>query len=84
MLLHSYNTTMCNGFEYITYTFNTKIQTTINIICVYKNCSYLISMFLNTLETFIQKSSNDCPLLVLENFDISILDDNNHYFLILN
>jgi hypothetical protein len=34
-------------------------------------------MFVNTLETLIQKSSNDYPLIVLENFNIDILDDNN-------
>ncbi len=72
---------MCNEFEYITDTFNKKIQTTIHRICVYKSHSCLISMFINTLETLIQKSSNDCPLIVLENFNINILDDNNHYFL---
>jgi hypothetical protein len=35
-------------------------------------------MSINTIETLIQKSSNDCPLIVLENFNINILDDNNH------
>ncbi len=78
MLSHSYNTTMCNGFEYIVDTFNIKIQTTIHRICVYKSHSCLISMSINTIETLIQKSSNDCPLIVLENFNINILDDNNH------
>jgi endonuclease/exonuclease/phosphatase family metal-dependent hydrolase len=35
-------------------------------------------MFLNTLETLIQKSPNDCPFIVLGDFNINILDDNNH------
>jgi len=69
---------MCNGFEYIVDTCNIKIQTTIHRICVYKSHSCLISMSINTIETLIQKSSNDCPLIVLENFNINILDDNNH------
>jgi hypothetical protein len=68
---------MCNEFEYIVDTFNLKIQTTIHTTCVYKSCSCLIFMFVNTLETLIQKSSNDYPLIVLENFNIDILDDNN-------
>jgi len=78
MFLHSYNTTMCNEFEYIANTFNIKIQTTIHTICVYKS-PCLIYMFINTLETLIQKSSNDYPLIVFENFNIDILDDNNHF-----
>jgi meiotically up-regulated gene 157 (Mug157) protein len=35
-------------------------------------------MFLNTLETLIQKSPNDCPFIVLGDFNINILDDSNH------
>jgi meiotically up-regulated gene 157 (Mug157) protein len=35
-------------------------------------------MFLNTLETWIQKSPNDCPFIVLGDFNINILDDSNH------
>jgi len=34
-------------------------------------------MFLNTLKTLIQKSPNDC-FFVLEDFNINILNDNNH------
>jgi hypothetical protein len=35
-------------------------------------------MFLNTLEALNQKSPNDCPLIVLRDFNINILDDSNH------
>jgi hypothetical protein len=35
-------------------------------------------MFLNTLETLIQKSLNDYPLIVLGDFNLDILDDSNH------
>jgi hypothetical protein len=35
-------------------------------------------MFLNTLEVLIQKSPNDCPLIVLGDFNIDILNVNNH------
>ncbi len=47
----------------------------IHIICVkYKSHFSLTSMFLNIFEAFIQKSPNDCPLIVLGHFNI----DNNH------
>jgi hypothetical protein len=77
MLLHSYYTTTCNGSKYILATFNIRTQKAIHIICVYKNHSSLISMFLNTLETLIQKSPNDCPFIVSRDFNIDILDDSN-------
>jgi len=35
-------------------------------------------MFFNTLEALIQKSPNDYPFNVLGDFNIDILDDNNH------
>ncbi len=35
-------------------------------------------MLLNTLEALIEKSPNDCPLIVLVYFNIDILDDYNH------
>jgi hypothetical protein len=78
MLLHFYYTTTCNGSEYISTTFNIRIQRTIHIICVYTSHSSLISIFLNTLETLIQKSPNDCPFIFLGDFNIDILDDSNH------
>jgi hypothetical protein len=55
MLLDSYYTT-CDGLEYISITFNIRTWRVIHIICVYKSHFSLISMFLNTLETLIQKS----------------------------
>jgi len=35
-------------------------------------------MLLHTLETLVQKSPNDCPFIVLRDFNINILDDSNH------
>jgi len=35
-------------------------------------------MFFNTLEALIQKSPIDCPLILLGDFNIDILDDSNH------
>jgi hypothetical protein len=49
-----------------------------DVICVYRSHSSLISMFLDTLETLIQKSLNSCPLIVLGHFNLDILGDNNH------
>ncbi len=78
MFLHSYYTTTCNGSKYISTTFNIRTRRAIHIICVYKSYSSLISMFFNTLDTLIQKSPNDCPFIVLGDFNFDILDDNNH------
>jgi len=41
------------------------------------SCFCLISIFLNTLEAFIQKSPNDCPFIFLGDFNIDILDNSN-------
>jgi len=54
------------------------MQRAIHILCVYKNHFSLISMFFNTLEALIQKSPIDCPLIVLGDFNINILDDSSH------
>jgi hypothetical protein len=35
-------------------------------------------MFLNTLKMLIQKSPNDYPLIIFEDFNIDTLDDRNH------
>jgi hypothetical protein len=75
MSLHSYYTTTCNGSKYIAATFNIINQRTIHIICVYTSCFCLISIFFNTLEALIQKSPNDCPFILLGDFNIDILDD---------
>ncbi len=78
MLLHSYYTPTCNGSENISTTFNIRTWRAIHIICVYRSHSSLISMFYYILEALIQKSPNDCPFIVLGNFNIDILDDSNH------
>jgi hypothetical protein len=35
-------------------------------------------MFLDTLEVLIQKSPNDCPFIALGDFNIDVLNHNNH------
>jgi hypothetical protein len=78
MLLHFYYTTTCNETKYILTTFKIRIQRKIHIICVYTSHSSLISIFLNTIEALIQNSLNDCPFIFLGDFNIDILNDNNH------
>ncbi len=70
MFLHFYNT--CNGIEYISTTFNIKTYV------FYKRHFGWTSKFFNTLKAKVQKSPNDCPLIILGNLNIDILDDINH------
>jgi hypothetical protein len=35
-------------------------------------------MFLHTLKTLIKKSPNDCPFILLRDFNIDILNGSNH------
>jgi hypothetical protein len=70
ILLHSYYKTTYNESKYISITFNIRTRKDIHIICVYKNHFSSISMFLHTLETLVQKSPNDCPFIVLRDFNI--------------
>jgi hypothetical protein len=72
ILLHCYNKTTCNGFEYIIPTFNITTQKRIHIVCVYKCHSFFTSIFFNTLKALIQKSPNDCSLIILQDFNIEI------------
>ncbi len=77
ILLCFYNTKKCNEHEYITTTFyiNTlKIFVSyafIEIIHVQNLCSS------TTFKAFIQSSPNNCPIIILEDFNINILNDNN-------
>ncbi len=76
VLLHFYYTT-CNGSEYIIATFNIRTWRTIHIICVYKN-DFFDFHVPQHIRLLIQKSPNDCPLIVSGDFNINILDDSNH------
>jgi hypothetical protein len=77
MILHSSETFTIDGSEYIAATFNIKIRKEIYIICVYKAHTCSISAFLRNLQTLIQKSPTHCPTIILGDFNIDILKDNN-------
>lgn len=72
-----YNTKECNEHEYITTTFYIKTlkkfksYAFIEIIHVQNSCSS------TTFKAFIQSSPNNCPIIILGDFNINILNDNN-------
>ncbi len=39
--------------------------------------SCLVSTFLNNLQTIIQHSIEHCPIIIMGNFNVDILKDNN-------
>ena len=77
MVLHSFEIHIIDGSKYIATIFNTKIQKIIYIIYVYKAHTCLINAFLKILQTLIQKSHIYCLIIVLGDFYIYILGDNN-------
>jgi hypothetical protein len=77
MILHSFETFTIDGSKYIAATYNIKIQKAIYIICVYKAHTCSISAFLENLQTLIQKSPIHCSTIILGDFNIDILEDNN-------
>jgi exonuclease III len=54
-----------------------KINIYIYIVCVYKAHSCSISTFLNNLQTIIQQSSKHFPIIIMGDFNVDILKDNN-------
>jgi hypothetical protein len=44
---------------------------------VYIIHSCLVSTFLNNLQTIIQHSIEHCPIIIMGNFNVDILKDNN-------
>jgi hypothetical protein len=78
MFLHSYYVTTCNGSSYISITFNIRTPKMIHMIYESIKIIFLWFLYSSTHEKkLIQKSPNGC-LFVLEDFNIGILDDNNH------
>jgi hypothetical protein len=77
MHLDSFNTITSDGSKYIATIFNTNTWKTINIVCVYKAHSCSISTFLNNLQTIIQESLEHCPIIIMKDFNVDILKDNN-------
>ncbi len=56
MVIHSYDTETCNGYEYIVTTFHVATRKTIHMILIYLSHSIIFEMFLEILHEFIQKS----------------------------
>jgi len=76
--LDSFNTITSDGSEYIGITFSTNTNTfSIYIVCVYRVHSCSISTFLNNLQNIIQQSLEHCPIIVMGDFNVDILKDNN-------
>jgi hypothetical protein len=76
MHLNSFNTIINDGLKYII-TFNTNAPKAIHIVCVYRAHWCSISTFLNNLQTIIQESPEHCPVIIMLNFNVDILKDNN-------
>jgi len=77
MHLDSFNTIISDGSENVTTTFNINTRKKIKIVCAYKVHSCSIFTFLNNLQTIIQQSPKHCPIIIMGDFNVDILKDNN-------
>jgi Tat protein secretion system quality control protein TatD with DNase activity len=76
MHLNSFDTITSDGSKYITTIFNTNTQY-IYIVCVYGAHSCSISTFLNNLQTIIQQSYKHCQIIIMGDFNVENIKDNN-------
>jgi hypothetical protein len=76
MHLNSFNIISNDGSRYITTIFNTNTQK-IYILYVYRAHSCSKFTFLNNLKTIIQQSPKHCPIIIMGDFNVDILKDNN-------
>jgi len=76
MHLDSFNIITNDGSEYIGATL-ILIHNKNKIVCVYRIHSYSISTFLHNLQTTIQQSLEHCPVIIMRDFNVDILKDNN-------
>jgi endonuclease/exonuclease/phosphatase family metal-dependent hydrolase len=77
MHLDSFNIITSVGSEYIITTFNTNTQKSIYIVCVYLAHSCSIFTFLKKFQTIIQQFHEHCPIIIMGDFNVDILEDNN-------
>jgi len=77
MHITSFNIIINDGLEYIGTTFNINTRKEIHIVCVYRAHSCLIFTFLNNLQTIIQHSLKHCPIIIIRDFNVNILKNNN-------
>jgi len=77
MHLDSFNTITNDGSKYIVITFNINTWKTIHIVCVYKTYPCSIFTTLKNLQIIIQQSPKHCPIIIVGDFNVDILKDNN-------
>ncbi len=78
MHLNPFNTITNDGSEYIVEIYNINTQKIINILFVYKVHSCSISTFLNKLQIIIQHSPKHYRIIIMGDFNVDILKNNNH------
>jgi hypothetical protein len=77
MHLDSFNIVINDDSKYIAMTFNINTRKAIHIVCVYKIHSCSIFTFLNNLQTIIQQYTKHCPIIIMGDFNVDVLKDNN-------
>jgi endonuclease/exonuclease/phosphatase family metal-dependent hydrolase len=77
MHLDSFNIVINDDSKYIAMTFNINTQKIIHIVCVYKTHWYSISTFVNNLQIIIQQYPKHCPIIIMGDFNVDVLKDNN-------
>jgi endonuclease/exonuclease/phosphatase family metal-dependent hydrolase len=76
--LNPFNGITNDGSKYMVENFNINTRKTINIVFVYRVHSCSISAFLNKLQIIIQHSPEHYPIIIMGDFNVDILKDNNH------
>ncbi len=77
MHLHSFNKIFSDGSKYITSISYINTRKSIHIVCVYRTHSCSIFTFSNNFQTMIQQSPEHCPIIIMRDFNVGILKDNN-------
>jgi exonuclease III len=77
MHLDSFNTIIDDGSKYIATIFDINTWKVIHIVCVYKSHSCSIFTFLNNFQTIIQQYPKHCPIIIMGDFNVDVLKDNN-------
>ncbi len=77
MHLDSFNAITNNGLEYIATTFNINTRKAIYIACVDIAHSHSISTFFNNFQTIIQQFIEHCLIIIMGDFNVDILKNNN-------
>jgi hypothetical protein len=73
-----FNRTTNNGLEYIITTFCINTWKTIHIVFVHRAHSYSSFIVFKKLQNIIEQSPKLCPINILWDLNVDILEDNNH------